>query len=413
MKKDKIIKEVIEVTKTLKLSIATIKHDNNMMTEIQENDKITMEENTKEKESQHKEITKLEKANEAIKIELEETRETNATLNKDNSDLKTQLKVKDGIVKAIKEANKVDEEVTVLSDSEIPPHRCTACDKNFRASNDLEKHIEAKHTEMPCVYCEKNFRSEEALKKHHKACTKNVGLANSICNKCNQKFTENGLKRHYQNCHAYNPKFDCPECGQMCESLKAMKTHQNKEHEYEPVRSRVVCKHWRRGHCSKGNLCSFSHVGQQQNNETQENNRNTIRVPACQNGPSCDWLSKGCCSYFHPRVGVQKQWNNRQDQRRGRQHHGQGRQDLGQGRQDQAHGRQDQGRGRQGQGQSRRQEYRSSQEPNSRQDRATCKFDGRCDRIPNCPYMHYQEDFPPFQGRRNPVTGRRQNQRKN
>ena len=121
--------------------------------------------------------------------------------------------------------------------------------KNFRASNDLEKHIEAKHTEKQCVYCEKDFRSEEALNKHHKVCTKNVGLANSICNKCNQNFTENGLKRHYLNCHVYNPKFDCPECGQMCESLKAMKTHQNKEHEYEPVRSRVVCKHWRRGHC--------------------------------------------------------------------------------------------------------------------------------------------------------------------
>ena len=145
VKKDKIIKEVTEVTKTLKLSIATIKHDNVLMTEIQENDKITMEENRKEKEIQHKEITKLEKSNEVIKKELEATRDANATLNKDNSDLMIQLKVKDGVVKALKEAHKVDDEVTVMSDSskdsEISPHRCTACDKKFRASNDLEKHI--------------------------------------------------------------------------------------------------------------------------------------------------------------------------------------------------------------------------------------------------------------------------------
>ena len=85
VKKDKIIKEATEVTKTLKLSIATIKHDNAMMSEIQENDKITIEETKKEKEIQQKEITKLEKSNEAIKTELETTRDMNATLNKNNS----------------------------------------------------------------------------------------------------------------------------------------------------------------------------------------------------------------------------------------------------------------------------------------------------------------------------------------
>ena len=50
VKKDKIIKEATEVNKTLKLSIVTIKHDNAMMSEIQENDKITIEENNKDME---------------------------------------------------------------------------------------------------------------------------------------------------------------------------------------------------------------------------------------------------------------------------------------------------------------------------------------------------------------------------
>ena len=45
-----------------------------------------------------------------------------------------------------------------------------------------------------------------------------------------------------------------------------------------------------------------------------------------------------------------------------------------------------------------------------RSGRLTCKFDGRCDRIPNCPYMHYKEDFPPLQGKRNPTMRMTQHQ---
>ena len=246
--------------------------------------------------------------------------------------------------------------------------------------------MDAKHTPKICVYCDKKFNSDEALQKHHKVCTRNIGLSNSICNKCNNKFTEQGLKRHYKKCQSYNPKFDCPECGQMFVSLNAVETHQDNEHNYEPVRSRIVCKHWRRGQCFKGDRCGFSHVGRKHNNETQDSDRNTTKVPACVNGPTCEWLSKGSCSYFHPRVGVQKPWVRRQGQ-------DQGRRQEPKSYQNRSH-----------------QEPRprlERQEPNRNQaNRSTCKFDGRCDRIPNCPHMHYKEDIPPFQGRRNPVIGR-------
>ena len=256
----------------------------------------------------------------------------------------------------------------------------------------MEKHIDAKHTAKLCVYCDKEFNSEEALLKHHKSCTKNIGLANSICDQCNNKFTEQGLKRHHKVCQAYNTKFDCPECGQMFVSSNAVTKHQDDEHNYEPVRSRIVCKHWRRGKCFKGDRCGFSHVGRQIINESQDRNITTTKVPACTNGPHCEWLAKGNCSYFHPRVGVQKPWTRRHDQDQSRRQEPRSRQEP-----------------------RTRQESRTRQEPRSstRQDRETCKFDGRCDRIPNCPYMHYQEDFPPFQGRRNQEVRRHQNQRRN
>ena len=45
----------------------------------------------------------------------------------------------------------------------------------------------------------------------------------------------------------------------------------------------------------------------------------SIRVPVCSNGPSCEWLERGCCSYFHPRVGVQRPWTRKESKNRRRQ----------------------------------------------------------------------------------------------
>ena len=42
-----------------------------------------------------------------------------------------------------------------------------------------------------------------------------------------------------------------------------------------------------------------------------------------------------------------------------------------------------------------------------------CQFDGRCERIPNCPYIHSLEDFPILKGRTQPVRRIPNNQRKN
>ena len=56
-------------------------------------------------------------------------------------------------------------------------------------------------------------------------------------------------------------------------------------------------------------------------------------------------------------------------------------------------------------GQGRRQQGYQS-------DREMCRFDGRCERIPNCPYFHTMEDFPPLR-RRTPVARTNNYQKRN
>ena len=207
------------------------------------------------------------------------------------------------------------------------------------------------------------------------------------CNKCNQIFTRQGLKRHTKICTGKTKVFDCPECGQLCSSPNNVKKHQEEEHEWETVRSKEVCKHWRRGNCWKGTSCLYSHVGKQQENSSEITNNNTTkRVPACGNGASCEWLLKGVCSFFHPRVGVQKPWAGKDGRQKARS------QDR-----------------RQGQSIPNR----NQAQPNRQLGRIPCRFDGRCEKIPNCPFLHSLQDFPVFQGRRNPVYGRNINQRRN
>ena len=46
-------------------------------------------------------------------------------------------------------------------------HNCNACEKNFRKSQDLDKHMDAKHSEKQCTYCDKVCNNEAELIKHH------------------------------------------------------------------------------------------------------------------------------------------------------------------------------------------------------------------------------------------------------
>ena len=404
-KKDKVINVIREQVKSLKLSTEAIKHDSNMQDEV-------LEEQKKDIENVQKKNDKMAKEKAELLKELKLVRELNGNLNKTNHDMTEKLKVKENLVKALKEElgveddNEVEEEEESEEDEEVPDevedvtepvvrmnkdknnHTCNACNKKFRTSQNLENHVQSKHVEKKCDYCENVFENEHELAKHHEECDQ-IGLASKNCNKCDAKLTIQGLRRHKPTCHG-KKEFDCPDCGMIFSSNNGVKKHQDEEHKMETVRSREVCFHWRRGNCVKGNLCRFSHVGSQNHSRTIHTNTPNTRVPLCKNGASCDWLAKGSCSYFHPRIGVQKPWTHK---------------DNGQG------GRQDRD------SRSRQQPSRNQTQHGGRSfgqdNRPACKFDGRCEKIPNCPDIHSMQVFPVFQGRRNTTGMRNQGWRRN
>ena len=473
-KKNTILKETLTLAKKMKAELDGLKHDAELRDQVLEEQTKELEDKQKEKEALGKDIKNQRDRNKDILInekvkkkendklkgknmlylkEIETLRENVGSLTKENTDLNIKLNAKQDLVRGLKEAlgiEETEEEVNIEEIEVNPPilvmsndtnaQECNACDKKFRKSSDLENHFSSKHTEKICIYCDKVCDNEVELIKHHKDCNE-IGEANRVCTKCDQVFTRNGLRRHTPNCHSPNKEYDCTECGQVFATKDSLKEHEANDHKMEHVKSRVVCKHWRKGNCLKGTSCNFSHVGRQNSNTNDSG-----RVLACRNGPKCDWLSRGNCSYFHPRVGVQKPWPQPRRQDADRSTGAQGSQQGGAraqsgrqvGRQEDARGRQgdrqeaarDQGgrqeaaRGRQGgrqeaaRGQGGRQEAARSQGGwqeaargrsslrTLQPDREQCNFDGRCERIPNCPFIHSLEDFPILQRRMNPVIRR-------
>ena len=469
-KKNTTLKATLGAVSTMKTELDGLKHDAELREQVLEKQTKELEDKQKEKEVLCKDVKNQRDRNKDVLIneklkkiendklrgknklylkEIETLRENVGSLTKENTDLNIKLNAKQDLVRGLKEALGIEEaeeeenievvEVntpSVVMNNDTNAQKCNACDKKFRRSSDIENHRSSKHTEKTCIYCDKMCNNEVELIKHHKDCNE-IGEANRACHKCDQVFTKNGLRRHSPNCHGPNKEYDCTECGQIFTTEDNINEHMVNDHKIEREKSRVICKHWRKGNCLKGTSCNFSHVGHQ-NAVTNERSR----VPACRNGPKCDWLSKGNCSYFHPRVGVQKPWSQprRQDADRsagtqasqqdgaraqsgrqggrqeaargqgGRQEAGRGWQEAGRGRKGAARGRQEAATGRKETpiGQGSQQSARSLIQP----DRLPCRFDSRCERIPNCPWIHSMEDFPPLQGRSNNVLRNNTQQRR-
>ena len=228
-------------------------------------------------------------------------------LTKEVKTLKRTVKEKDsGIGELMEVADEVVEVPQHIDmNKQQDDHTCNACDKTFRKSQDLDKHMDAKHSEKQCTYCDKVCENDSELVKHHVECI-DTGIKCVACKKCGKEFTNFAMRRHKDTCKEVQ-EYDCPECGMIFKNSLLMKKHYDKEHKIEPVTSREVCYHWRRGNCTMVH-CRFAHVGHQASSQSTSTKTNNSRVPACKNGISCEWLQKGNCSYFHNKVGVQRPW---------------------------------------------------------------------------------------------------------
>ena len=157
------------------------------------------------------------------------------------------------------------------------------------------------------------------------------GNQRKVCNKCSEILgTNDTFKKHNEQCGR-----NIGLTGQFTE------------------KSNEVCKHWRRGHCHKGNACNFSHVGYQKRPSVENHSTGSTRKD-CKNGPSCSYLARGRCNFKHhnnnKHNGAQNKFQDRSGQTLPRQ---------GSGRQQ-------------------------------------CRFGAGCDRVINCPNLHSPQDSPQF-----------------
>ena len=322
-----------------------------------------------EQKKMKREKKDMEKNKKEHEGNLKELQNTNSELEKNNATLKIELKSKDNIIEGLKELIGIDEyndeekeEETVSFEKEISGPVCLTCNKKFPEKSALDQHMHAKHNKGECPLCDEVFPLGAALEKHTDECMESIKDNAHECPDCKNTFmTKKALKTHTakKKCNHQDNKFICPNCKMIINNENEMKKHKQRctnEGQLVKERSKLVCKHWRRGNCCQGESCGFSHVGHQ-NITTHEGGltKSAGFTSACRHGSSCEWLARGKCSYFHKNVGVQmpfvRRKNNDKDQ----------------------HQEAPRGITR------RRQE---------------CRHAANCRNFPNCIYLHSLEDFP-------------------
>ena len=201
-RKNRMIKESREKVKMLELSTETLKHDFKLSAEVEAKQRKELEDSAKGMDKTKKEIQNLKDRNKTILINdrlkgkenrtllknnkqyveaITTLRESNHNLNKENNDLKEQLKIKESLVQGLQEefgvedtdeaeADKSEADESVVVNQETDNHTCNACNKVFKEMDDLERHINSKHNEKICTYCDKVCEKQQDLIKHHQEC---------------------------------------------------------------------------------------------------------------------------------------------------------------------------------------------------------------------------------------------------
>ena len=216
---------------------------------------------------------------------LERLIKDNGELTKYKQDLKFEIENKDSMIKSLKESLGVDDDnseadqeeeheeeqddisedieaTSVSMNKKTSGNKCTACDKTFQKNKDLENYMIAMHSQQQCLFNDKIFASETELVRHHTKCMQQA-INTVTCPKCNNSFTNFALRRHTQQCKGNVSQYECSDCGKVGKTKEEIRKHINEVHAKQRVRSREVCYHWRRGNCTRGDSCGFSHVGHQ------------------------------------------------------------------------------------------------------------------------------------------------------
>ena len=393
-KKDLILKAKIEEIKFLK-------HDVAMSKQVETHKETIVSEKETELKLASTRFKNLEKelktVKEQNKTNIDSLNATVGSLTKRNNELMTQIATESSLAQATSgdpsaaeteievEAHQEEDRPRVDMSKDTTGHKCVACDRLFKAASDLDRHMRDKHEtqELACNMCNKKFNSRKQAEEH--MCMEGE-VVPQVCEKsyCKKKFvSSNALAKHMKNSHFGHQRSVCTKCGEILDKSSDMKKHMEKcdkeATEDIPEKTKEVCKHWKKGRCDWGSQCRFSHVGRQEKTYPESKSTNSADT-LCRNGPSCSYMLRGRCNFFHH---MTKRHNNQGANHNVREHHGTREHQPVRfdGRKQGASARYNQNRS-----QGRRQEGA----------RARCKFGRDCDRVPNCPYIHSMQDFPTY-----------------
>jgi hypothetical protein len=236
--------------------------------------------------------------------------------------------------------------------------KCKECEFQTRVKKYMTSHKMAHEGKYQCQQgCRDKFKTLRLLDDHHKTHGAKAEVEFK-CNICAAKFASmHHLRQHVKSKHEQpntnrNAKVTCEYCGLILNSQQEMKNHQSECNAAFQRVGNKICKYFVKGACFKGSFCKFDHPQGKQ----------FRAAPECRNGIRCKYLLSGVCSFFHSGVGIQKpRYNPEIDQ-----------------------------------------ENMQTEQNTTK----WCRFLEDCNRVPNCAFSHYEEDFPKLGKMTNPPIGR-------
>ena len=298
-------------------------------------------------------------------------------------------------------------------DDEREELKCKQCDVEFTTNAKLISHVKLKHDEdqYPCTRCKKWFKSLPELDSHiadvHDGTEITTVYKCDVCGINGSSLSQ--LQHHKEQKHRHIGDFKCQWCGMKANSEIQLITHAERCYhdqdfglKFETIKKKE-CRHFKNGWCKKGVQCDFSHEVQQHAPVNQSKRE-------CRDGNHCTYVrSMRGCRFFHPELGQDRNQEFRRPQDFRRQQEFRSQQEVQPRRQQEVQPRWQQ------EVPPRRQQKGISQ-PLARGQKLWCDYTmEQCPKVPVCPFQHYEDEYPalPVGGKKNEGWNKNEGWKKN